>query len=88
MNHQLSWSFYRLYKLDSSKVKRTYDPSGASSGVFRWPNGACYNGEFVGNKRHGEGKQEWPDGSFYIGGFQNDLREGYGRHTWFNGEVS
>ena len=84
MNHKLSWTFDRLYKLNSSKVKQTY-PSG--SGVFRWPNGACYDGEFVHNKRHGKGKQEWPDGSSYVGEFQNDLREGYGRHTWFNGEV-
>lgn len=96
MNHKLAWTFDRFYKLDSSKVKRTY-PSGVSyegsckekkrNGVFRWPNGACYNGEFVENKRHGEGKQEWPDGSSYVGEFQNDVREGYGLHTWFNGEV-
>ena len=100
MSHKLSWTFDRLYKLNSSKVKQTHSSdkrtvnfhtgnykSRKCRGIFRWPNGACYNGEFVGNKRHGDGKQQWPDGSSYVGEFQNDVREGYGKHTWFNGEV-
>lgn len=96
MNHRLPWTFNRLYKLNTSS-KRSYQNDASynviiaakykQSGVFKWPNGACYNGEFLENKRHGKGRQKWPDGSSYVGEFLHDVREGFGRHSWFNGEV-
>jgi len=38
-------------------------------GLFTWPNGKKYEGEFLNDKRHGFGKFYWPDGRTYEGEF-------------------
>ena len=44
-----------------------------------------YEGEYIDDKRNGEGKMTWPDGSIYEGDWKDDLRNGRGKHTWPNG---
>jgi hypothetical protein len=44
--------------------------------IYRWPNGACYEGDFVtGKGRHGQGKMT-EDGDIYEGSWQKDKKEG------------
>lgn len=36
-------------------------------GTYRFRNGACYTGEYLQNKKHGQGIFYYPDGSKYEG---------------------
>ena len=40
-------------------------------GVFSWPDGRKYTGEFVDGVKSGHGKYEWPDGKCYNGMWLN-----------------
>ena len=54
--------------------------------LFRFKNGARYIGEYVKNKKHGQGVFIYPDGSKYEGSWVDDLREGYGVYHYVNGD--
>nr|XP_002733450.1 PREDICTED: ankyrin repeat and MYND domain-containing protein 1-like [Saccoglossus kowalevskii] len=58
----------------------------AGHGVFVWPNGDRYKGDFVDNVRTGTGVQDWADGSKYDGKFERDMRHGDGKMEWIDGE--
>lgn len=36
-------------------------------GLFEWPDGRSYVGEYVNDKKNGKGEVTWPDGRKYIG---------------------
>ena len=36
-------------------------------GIFTWPEGNKYEGEYLNDKRHGYGIYTWPDGKKYEG---------------------
>lgn len=36
-------------------------------GIFRWPDGRVYEGDYVDDKKEGLGKVIWPDGRIYEG---------------------
>ena len=36
-------------------------------GVFKWPDGRQYEGEYKDDKKNGHGKFTWPDGRVYDG---------------------
>lgn len=36
-------------------------------GIFRWPDGRVYEGDYVDDKKEGFGKVIWPDGRIYEG---------------------
>jgi len=38
-------------------------------GVYKYPDGRKYTGEFVNDKMHGKGVYEWGDGRVYDGKF-------------------
>jgi len=37
------------------------------TGVFVWPDGKCYMGDYENDKKHGQGVFVWKDGSKYEG---------------------
>ena len=43
------------------------------NGIYRWPNGQTYDGEWIGDMKHGKGIMRWPDGKVFDGLFSNDL---------------
>ena len=51
-------------------------------GMYRWPNGRTYVGEWCDNQMHGEGVESWPNGSRYRGQFRANRRQGHGTFTW------
>jgi len=54
-------------------------------GIYVWPDGAKYNGNFLNGKFHGQGTYSWPGGKQYVGEFKSDKRNGLGTYTWPNG---
>jgi hypothetical protein len=54
-------------------------------GIYAWPDGSNYAGNFLNGKFHGQGTYSWADGKKYTGGFKNDKRNGLGTYTWPNG---
>ncbi len=54
-------------------------------GIYAWPDGSNYAGNFLNGKFHGQGTYSWADGKKYTGGFKNDKRDGLGTYTWPNG---
>ena len=54
-------------------------------GIYRWPNGRTYVGEWCDNQMQGEGVESWPNGSRYEGQFKGNKRHGQGTFTWADG---
>ena len=46
-----------------------------------------YEGDYINDKREGNGKYIWEDGEYYIGQFKNGLRHGKGTMYYSNGEI-
>ena len=51
------------------------------------PNGAIYEGEWLGEMRDGWGVQIWPDTSRYEGNWRNDKANGKGKLIHADGDV-
>ena len=49
------------------------------SGIFTWPDGRRYEGEYKDDKKEGEGVFYWPDGRKYEGGWKNGKQHASGR---------
>ncbi|MBR3879144.1 MAG: leucine-rich repeat protein, partial [Clostridia bacterium] len=47
-------------------------------GKYVWPNGVCYEGDFVKGSIKGNGKKIYTDGYVYVGQFKDDDRHGKG----------
>uniref|UniRef100_A0A2R8NB87 Radial spoke head 1 homolog n=1 Tax=Callithrix jacchus TaxID=9483 RepID=A0A2R8NB87_CALJA len=56
-------------------------------GIYRFKNGARYTGEYVRNKKHGQGTFIYPDGSRYEGEWADDQRHGYGVYYYVNNDT-
>ena len=50
-------------------------------GVYTWPSGAKYDGDYVDDKKHGKGVMTWPDGRKYDGDYVDDKMHGKGVMT-------
>ena len=48
-------------------------------GVFEWPDGRKYEGEYKNDKKEGHGVFTWPDGRQYDGNWKNGRQDGEGK---------
>ena len=65
-------------------------------GVYTWPDGRKYEGEYQNDQKHGKGIYTWPDGKKYDGGWKESKQHGEATITnakgqsksgiWENGE--
>lgn len=42
-------------------------------GLFAWPDGKVYNGEYINDKKEGYGEFKWPDGKIYKGAWKDGV---------------
>lgn len=54
-------------------------------GVYAYPDGAIYEGEFVKSKFQGQGRRTFPSGEMYEGEFKNDKYNGFGTLNFADG---
>ncbi|MBC6993446.1 caspase family protein [Neolewinella lacunae] len=57
------------------------------NGLYRFPDGATYDGNFRRGKFSGIGVLKYPGGGLYVGNWHNSLQEGEGRMTEADGTV-
>jgi len=56
------------------------------NGVYLFPDGKKYHGEFKNNKFNGVGTFTFPNGKMYTGGFKNNQFHGQGTYVFPNGK--
>ncbi|XP_006870885.1 PREDICTED: radial spoke head 1 homolog [Chrysochloris asiatica] len=56
-------------------------------GIYKFKNGARYIGEYLKNKKHGQGTFIYPDGSRYEGEWADDQRHGHGVYYYINNDT-
>ena len=54
-------------------------------GVFTWPDGRRYQGDYVNDKKHGFGIYTWSNGREYAGQWENGQQHGQGIYKDING---
>jgi hypothetical protein len=60
--------------------------TGPCFGVYEWPDGMKYVGQFKDGKRNGQGTFSFPSGEKYVGQYRDDKRNGQGINTYPRGE--
>ena len=55
-------------------------------GIYQWPSGARYQGQFKNGQRHGLGRYTHSDGSVYTGNYDMGKRHGQGTLVWSTGK--
>jgi len=55
-------------------------------GVYTWPDGSKYVGQWKDDKRNGQGTNTWPYGQKYVGQWKKGKLNGQGTFTWADGE--
>lgn len=56
-------------------------------GVWAAPDGERYAGDFVGGRRHGDGRLSLSNGDFYVGTFRDGQFDGRGTYVWADGDL-
>jgi len=54
-------------------------------GIYSWPDGSRYEGEYRGSLQHGKGTYTWADGNKYEGEYRDNIQHGKGIFTWADG---
>ena len=49
--------------------------------MFKWPDGRRYEGQYVDDKKEGNGTFYWSDGRKYQGMWKNGKQDGKGEYT-------
>lgn len=58
-------------------------PCAVFSSYHIYRSGNMYDGEWLDNKRHGEGTMYWKSrNEVYSGQWEQGVQHGYGKHTW------
>ena len=55
-------------------------------GVYSWPDGRKYDGEYENDQKNGKGSFYWPDGRMYCGGWRQGKQHGEATFTAPSGE--
>ena len=56
-------------------------------GVFTWPDGRLYKGDYLDDKKEGHGVFIWPDGRKFVGCWVNGLQDGLAHFTSAKGKT-
>lgn len=56
-------------------------------GIYSWPDGRKYDGDYKEDKKHGVGTYTWTDGKRYIGEWRNNKRHGRGNRLITQGII-
>lgn len=67
-----------LYSLFLYSTKKTTTNTSQGYGIYTWPNGDVFMGQWVDGVRHGGGIFRSADGREYIGAWAGNVREGHG----------
>ena len=51
-------------------------------GIYAYPSGSKYAGDWKDNKKHGQGTYTWVDGDKYVGEYKDDKRDGQGVYIY------
>lgn len=77
---------YRSYTLGYHGAKNKDDePEG--KGVYKYPDGSVYDGEWHNGRRHGNGVYTFCNGDVYKGGWEEGYKSGEGVMKWRNGDI-
>ena len=68
------WTGKNEYSYEGGYVNDLYE----GFGIYRWPSGDKYEGNFKGGKKNGQGLWTGCDGCSYEGEWVDDLCEGFG----------
>ena len=76
-----------MYKWENGHSYSGILKDGMKSGKGHWKKSqdeGCnqYEGEYVDDKKHGQGEFRWQSGGHYRGSYIDDKKEGYGEMIW------
>lgn len=78
---------HRCSNGDSYVGEWAYDLRDGSGTLTLKSSGLRYEGDWVRDKTHGQGRCAYPDGSVYEGEYRDDVRCGWGKMTYANGDA-
>ena len=70
---------------DSWQNHRSYKPHG--QGLYEWPSGEKYIGEWSEGQKHGLGTHTFSSGEKYEGHFTDGKKNGHGTYLWLTGVI-
>lgn len=73
-------------KANSSNSRYVGETKRDGQGIYTWPNGDTYNGQWKQGKMEGQGTLRYHGGEQYTGSFSNNKRDGSGTMKWANNE--